>query len=380
MHTVPPASRVRALRRRLLEHYDRHRRDLPWRRETDPYRIWVSEVILQQTRVETAIPFYRRWMERFPTLEALAGADREEVMAAWSGLGYYRRARHLHEAARVVRDRSGGDLPSEARDLRSLPGVGPYTAGAVASIAFGRREPAVDGNARRVLSRLFDLDRTSAAEIEGLARVLVPSDRPGDFNQALMELGATVCRPRVPECARCPVEALCLARRRGTVRRRPSTRRPERVPVFEVGTAVLSSGQGRLLLARRPEEGLLGGTWEFPGAVAGSRESPAAAARRAAASWLGRDPGASSPGAACMIVPHAFSHRRHIYHVFRFLPVGEAEVDLRRAGRRAATGTGRDGLPAWTAAAWVGPRAADRRALPAAQRAILLSLLAEGLA
>jgi A/G-specific adenine glycosylase len=373
MDMLPPPSRVHALRRRLLDHYDRHRRDLPWHRESDPYRIWVSEVILQQTRVETAIPYYRRWVERFPTLEALAGADREEVMAAWSGLGYYRRARHLHEAALVLRDRSGGELPSEARDLRALPGIGAYTAGAVASIAFGRREPAVDGNARRVLSRLFDLELPRAAELQGLARALVPPDRPGDFNQAVMELGATVCRPRAPECTRCPVEGLCLARRRGTARCRPGTRRAERVPVFAVGTAVLSSTEGRVLLARRPEEGLLGGTWEFPGALAGSRESPAGAARRAARCWLGRDPAASSSEAAWAVVPHAFSHRRHLYHVFRFLPVEEAEVDLRRVDCR----TGRDGIPAWTAAAWIRPDAAGRRALPSAQRAILRSLLAE---
>jgi A/G-specific adenine glycosylase len=368
---------MRALRRRLLDHYDRHRRDLPWRGETDPYRIWVSEVILQQTQVKTAVPFYRRWVERFPTLEDLAGADREEVMAAWSGLGYYRRARHLHEAARAVLDRSGGELPREARELRALPGIGPYTAGAVASIAFGRREPAVDGNARRVLSRLFDLELPSAAGLRGLAGALVPPDRPGDFNQALMELGATVCRPHGPKCAICPVEELCLARRRGTVQGRPATRRAAPVPVFTVGTAVLSSSAGRILLARRPEEGLLAGTWEFPGALAGDRESPAGAARRAARSWLGRDPAVSVPEAAWAVVPHAFSHRRHVYHVFRFPPVEEVEVGLRRADFPAGSGVEPDGIPPWTAAVWVRPRAAGRRALPAAQRVILRSVLAD---
>ncbi len=374
--TLLPPSRVRAVRRRLLDHYDRHRRNLPWRGETDPYRIWVSEVILQQTRVETAIPFYRRWVERFPTLEALAGSDREEVMAAWSGLGYYRRAWLLHEAARVVRDRMGGELPAEARDLRALPGIGPYTAGAVASIAFDRPEPAVDGNARRVLSRLFDLERPSADELERLARDLVPTDRPGDFNQALMELGSTVCHPRVPRCAACPLEGLCLARRRGTIARRPTPLRRGEVPVFAVGTAVLSSPAGRVLLARRPDAGLLGGTWEFPGALADRRESPARAARRTARSWLGRDPAPPSPGAAWTVVRHAFSHRRHIYHVFRFRPVEETEIDV-RAVRPAAAATGRDGIPAWTAAAWVALGAAGRRSLPAAQRAILRSLLAD---
>ncbi|HET6342523.1 MAG TPA: A/G-specific adenine glycosylase, partial [Gemmatimonadota bacterium] len=273
---------MRTVRRRLLDHYDRHGRDLPWRGETDPYRIWVSEVILQQTRVETAIPFYRRWMERFPTLEALAGADSEAVMAAWSGLGYYRRARHLHRAALMVRDRLDGVLPSKADDLRKLPGIGAYTAGAVASIAFGRREPAVDGNARRVLSRLFDLERPSGAALARLAGALVPADRPGDFNQALMDLGATVCLPRVPRCTACPLETLCLARRRDTVPERPAPRQRREIPEFAVGVAVISSPRGQVLLARRPDEGLLGGTWEFPGALAGRREGPARAAWRAA--------------------------------------------------------------------------------------------------
>lgn len=368
--------RIRSLRGRLLDHYDRHRRELPWRGETDPYRIWVSEVILQQTRVETAIPYYRRWMERFGTLEALAEADREEVMAAWSGLGYYRRARNLHAAARLVRDDRGGELPAEPAELAALPGIGPYTAGAVASIAFGRRAPAVDGNARRVLTRLFDLERPTAAELERLARALVPADRPGDFNQALMELGATVCRPRAPRCDACPLGRLCVARRRGTLDRRPTPGRRRQVPLFTVGTAVLSSPEGRVLLARRPERGLLGGTWEFPGAIAGRRESPAGAARRAARSWLGRDPARPLPRAAWTVVPHAFSHRRHLYHAFRFGPVEETEVDV-RAALGQAQGPERDGLPAWTAAAWVTPAAAGRRSLPAAQRAILCSILAE---
>lgn len=374
MGTMPP-SRVRALRRRLLDHYDRHRRDLPWRSEKDPYRIWVSEVLLQQTRVETVVPFYRRWVERFPTLEALAEADGDEVLAVWSGLGYYRRARHLHAAARLVRDRGGG-LPSEARELRALPGVGPYTAGAVASIAFGRPEPAVDGNARRVLSRLFDLDRPTAGGLEALARALVPDDRPGDFNQALMELGATVCRPRLPECGGCPLGSLCLARERGTVARRPASRRRPDAPRFVVGTAVLASTEGRFLLARRPEDGLLAGTWEFPSAIAQPRESAARAARRAAERWLGGQAPSASPRAAWAIIPQAFSHRRHVYHAFRFGTVAEGSVEFR--GMKHPTGViERDGLPAWTAAEWVEPAAAGRRALPAAQKAILRSVTAE---
>ncbi|MGH7564189.1 MAG: A/G-specific adenine glycosylase [Gemmatimonadota bacterium] len=367
MRVSLPSSRVRAIRRRLLVHYDRERRELPWRGEADPYRIWVSEVILQQTRVGTAIPFYRRWLDRFPTLEALAASDPEDVRAAWSGLGYYRRAENLHRAARIVRDRLGGRLPTEADQLMGLPGIGPYTAGAVASIAFGRREPAVDGNARRVLARLFDLEDPGGAELARLAGALVPPDRPGDFNQALMELGATVCRPRRPLCEACPVEAICQARSRGTVDKRPRAAPARAVPEEVVGTAIIMSQRGRILLARRPAQGLLGGMWEFPGAIADADEPPQAAAGRALRALLGR--GILEDGictSALTVVPQAFSHRRLVYHAFLF-ELGR-EIAPRRTGARASA-AGR-GIPAWTAAEWVSLAAAGERALPAAQRTI----------
>ena len=205
------------IRRRLLSAYDVGKRDLPWRGEEDPYRIWVSEVMLQQTRVETVVPYYRAWMDRFPTVEALAEADEDEVLRAWQGFGYYSRARRLREGARVVRERFGGCLPRSSLELRDLPGVGEYTAGAVASIAFGEVVPAVDGNVKRVLARLFDVPTPSPAELRALAADLVDPKRPGDFNQALMELGATVCTPRAPLCGECPLDSICLALERGTV-------------------------------------------------------------------------------------------------------------------------------------------------------------------
>ncbi len=198
-----------ALRRALLAFYDARRRDLPWRRDPDPYRVWVSEVMLQQTRVDAVVPYYERWLRRFPTLHALATAEPDEVLRAWEGLGYYARARNLHRAARVVRERHAGDVPSEPAALRELPGVGDYTAGAIASIAFGRREPAVDGNVRRVLARLLDVADPPPARLRAVAAALVPAERPGDFNQALMELGALVCTARVPRCADCPVRGVC---------------------------------------------------------------------------------------------------------------------------------------------------------------------------
>jgi len=295
------AARAPKIRSRLLRAYDEGKRELPWRGETDPYRIWVSEIMLQQTRVETVIPYYKAWLDQFPTLEALAGAEETEVLRAWQGLGYYSRARNLHRGARVVRDRFHGELPQDPETLRSLPGVGEYTAGALASIAFDRVAAAVDGNVRRVLSRLFDLPKPGQAELRSLATELVDPSRPGDFNQALMELGALICTPRSPDCGECPLKDHCAALASGTVEERPAGK--ERKPVPEVHVAVLvmaaqgraldgpgtlgdgsgSHGDGpgshddspgrdkgpeggvRFFLRRRPPEGLLARMWEFPG-------------------------------------------------------------------------------------------------------------------
>jgi len=221
--------RVRALRATLLAHYDRHRRDLPWRRTRDPYAIWVSEVMLQQTRVETVVPYYLRFLERFPTVASLAEAPAERVHAAWSGLGYYRRARLLHEGARTVVRDCGGVLPSDRKALLALPGIGTYTSGAIASIAFGLPAPAVDGNVERVLTRVFALAGAPEREpthtrIATIAARLADSDRAGDVNQALMELGATVCTPASPACDRCPWTSECAARSLGQTGRFPERR------------------------------------------------------------------------------------------------------------------------------------------------------------
>ena len=344
--------------RALLDWFDGVRRDMPWRRDRDPYRVWVAEVMLQQTRVEAVVPYYERWMRRFPDLDTLAGAEVDEVLAEWEGLGYYSRARNLHAAARVVRDARGGEIPDTAADLRALPGVGDYTAGAVASIAFDRREPAVDGNARRVLSRLFDLAAPTAGELRDRAARLVPAERPGDFNQALMELGATICRPRSPLCAECPLRSSCLALSRGTVAERPGRSPKPSTPSFDVGVAVAVSPRGRTLLVRRPEDGMLGGMWEFPGRVAEAGEPVREAAMRALAGLLS---GArlSRPIAT---VDHLYSHRRHVYRAFLFECAEEAAPDP------AAVTTG-----GWTAAAWESFDAAARP-LSAAQRRIARAL------
>lgn len=251
----------RDLVERLSAWFVREKRDLPWRKTRDPYRIWISEAMLQQTRVETAIPYYGRFLEAFPTVEALAGAKEDAVLAAWSGLGYYRRARALRVSAQAIVERHGGRFPDDVERLLELPGIGPYTAGAVASIAFGRREALVDGNVRRVLSRLSG--ETEESALWSLARSLVPAEDPGDWNQALMELGALVCAPREPRCERCPIADLCIAKRDDRVAELPAPR--ARPSTIEVDVVVLAATRnGRWLLERRPSTGRMAGMWQMP--------------------------------------------------------------------------------------------------------------------
>lgn len=259
---------------RLVAWYRRHRRDLPWRRTGDPYAVWISEVMLQQTRIAAVLPYYRRWMERFPSAAALAAAPLDDVLAAWSGLGYYGRARNLHAGAREVVERWGGRLPGSAAELRELPGIGRYTAGAIASIAFGRREPLVDGNVARVLARLHAIedDVKSAAAARRLWQIageMVPDDAPGDFNQALMELGQEVCTPVGPRCDACPVMDACAARAAGRVHELPvvGKRTPDAARPLLALQAAWVERRGRVLLARRRPEGLFGGLWELPQAA-----------------------------------------------------------------------------------------------------------------
>ena len=249
----------------LLRWFDGRDRDIPWRGTRDPYPLLVAEVMAQQTRIETAIPFHRRFLARFPDVDALAAADEDEVLKLWEGLGYYARARNLRRAARIVVEEHGGRFPESAPELRRLPGVGPYTAGALASLAFGRPEPAVDGNARRVLSRLHDLETPTASSLDDRARALLRTvpQRPGALNQALMDLGSAVCTPRRPRCGECPLADHCLARRRGTIALRPPARARAR-PSERCEAAAVVRRAGRILVLRRPADGLLGGLWDFP--------------------------------------------------------------------------------------------------------------------
>jgi A/G-specific adenine glycosylase len=255
--------------KKLLAWYAVHGRDLPWRRTSDPYAIWVSETMLQQTRVETVLPYYARWVERFPTLASLAEADLSEVLRLWEGLGYYRRAHHLHAAARQVVQQRGGRLPTSIDGWRELPGVGPYTAAAVAAIACQVDVLALDGNLRRVLARVLDLDldvRTPQGErlLRAFGQAHLPAGRAADFNQALMDLGALICTSRGPVCGLCPLLDACQARRHDRVLLRP-VRRQRRRPVSELAAAAVLWRNGEVLVGQRPADGLLAGMWEFPG-------------------------------------------------------------------------------------------------------------------
>ncbi len=322
---------------RLLSWYRAGHRSLPWRGQPTAYQVWISEIMLQQTQVATVAPRFRRFLERFPDVQALAAAEREEVLREWQGLGYYSRARHLHQAAgRLVRER-GGALPCTGAEWRAVEGVGPYTAAAIASIAFGEPLPVVDGNVVRVAARLWRLpgEPTRAAFRRQIAERLEPliaAVHPGDFNQAMMELGATVCRPRRPACAACPLAADCAAHRHGQVEQFPQ-RRPRLLPPhYEVAVAILVAGE-RFLVARRPERQMLGGMWELPGGKLLAGETPVAAVARECQEELGV---AVRPKLALPTVRHAYSHFSVTLHPFVCelcqagdQPVAEVAAELR---------------------------------------------------
>ncbi|MBK8618099.1 MAG: A/G-specific adenine glycosylase [Anaerolineales bacterium] len=257
--------------RLLLDWYHQHgRTSMPWRNHPDPYAVWVSEIMLQQTRVETVIPYFEKWMNLFPNVNALANSSEQDVLNAWEGLGYYSRARNLHKAAKIVASKFNGELPRDLTELRSLPGIGRYTVGAIASMAFGMDEPTLDGNLRRVFSRLFDVDifaDSPAGEkiLWELAAQNLPKGQAGDYNQALMDLGSMICTPKNPRCLLCPLMKICEARQHGTQELRPVLKPKKVVPQYVHAAAVIIQ-RGRVLLAQRPLDGLLGGMWEFPNA------------------------------------------------------------------------------------------------------------------
>jgi A/G-specific adenine glycosylase len=305
--------------RRLLAWFDSQARDLPWRVQRTPYRVWVAEVMLQQTQVETVKGYYRRFLDAFPTVRDLADASQEDVLKLWEGLGYYRRARALHRAARRVIEDFGGDLPSDPDILRSLPGIGYYTAGAVASIAFGVLAPAVDGNVRRVMARILALPAPGRVELEDAVRVWMPDDAAGDFTEALMELGAILCTPSSPRCLLCPWHDPCRARAEGRQEAYPAPKQRKTTPHYDVTAAVTlresdnAGGEVRVLVARRPQDGMLGGLWEFPGGKREKGETLPTCLRRELQEELDVD---VTVGEQLTVVAHAYTHFRITLYAF----------------------------------------------------------------
>lgn len=321
-----------AIRQKLLGWYDSAARNLPWRQTRDPYAIWVSEVMLQQTRVETVIPYYRRFLESFPTPSALAAADEDAVLSHWSGLGYYRRARLLHAGVREVVARYGGAVPRDADARRSLPGVGRYTAGAIGSIAFDKEEPIVDGNVTRVLARVFRIDTPVGTSVTSKrlwneAARLVPGARPGAFNQALMELGATVCTPKQPRCEACPIAADCQAYASGEVDSLPVPQARKSPTEMNLAAVVATRGRGsdQLLWLIRSEQSLFGGLWGLPTIEreASARSDAREALREAGISArLDQEPKGR--------VEHVLTHRRLRVDLFRATSAKAQESKRRR--------------------------------------------------
>ena len=305
------------LRSRLLKWYREEQRDLPWRHTNDPYRIWVSEIMLQQTQVKTVVPYYERWVESFPTVEDLARAREVKVLKHWEGLGYYSRARNLHRAANIVTQEFGGQVPDTVEPLSQLPGIGRYTAGAVLSIAFGKRAPVLDGNVKRVLSRWFCISEngataTSQQRLWKIAESVLPNRNVGAFNQALMELGATVCLPKNPVCLFCPVKSDCEANRQNRQGEFPQAKAKRVSKKIEVSAAVIWR-RDRVFIQQRPQKGLMGGLWEFPGGKREKNETPEACLAREIREELGV---VIEVGEKLMIVKHTYTQFRVTLHVF----------------------------------------------------------------
>ncbi|EIG27539.1 A/G-specific adenine glycosylase [Streptococcus parasanguinis F0449] len=267
--TMWEEEKIASFREKLLVWYDAHKRDLPWRRTQDPYKIWISEIMLQQTRVDTVIPYYERFLDWFPTVADLAQAPEEKLLKAWEGLGYYSRVRNMQKAAQQIMENHGGVFPSSYEEISKLKGIGPYTAGAIASIAFGLPEPAVDGNVMRVLARLFEVDYdigvpTNRNIFQAMMEILIDPARPGDFNQALMDLGSDIESPVNPRPEESPVKEFSAAYQHGTMGRYP-IKAPKKKPVPVYLTAfIIKDSQGRYLLEKNEREGLLSGFWHFP--------------------------------------------------------------------------------------------------------------------
>lgn len=344
--------------------FEHNRRPMPWRStgadgRRDPYRVWISEVMLQQTRVDQATPYFERFTAAFPTLPDLAAADLDEVLLLWEGLGYYSRARNLHQAAREVAVTYDGRVPEDEASFRRLPGVGAYTAAAVLSLAFDAPLAALDGNVIRVLTRVFavadDAGRAAVRNrLQHLATALLDRRQPGRFNEAVMELGATVCTPRQPLCGECPLASVCAARRQGEQERFPVIAKKAPVPHHDIAAAVITDPAGRILIQQRPVDAMLGGLWEFPGGKVKAGETPAEACVREVHEELGIE---VETGAPLAMIRHAYSHFRITLHAFA-----------------ASRVSGEPRHHAGEAVAWVAPADLGGYAFPRANRRLIAIL------
>jgi A/G-specific adenine glycosylase len=306
------------IRKKLQAWYRKNGRSLPWRGVADPYRVWISEVMLQQTQVDTVIPYYSRWMLRFPDLAALASAQEQEVLQVWEGLGYYSRARNILRCARVLVKDHAGKLPRDVDQLKTLPGIGAYIAGAIASIAFGIKAAALDGNLKRVLARLAEFrlavsDAKNATVLKDMLLEILPDKNPGDLNQAFMDLGATICLPRNPLCAECPLKLECTAFQKGIQNELPVKTKKAPVPHYQVAAAVIVK-DNKALIDKRSSSGLLGGLWEFPGGKVEAGETLADALIRELREELGVKIAVGEPLGSYR---HAYTHFKVTVHTFK---------------------------------------------------------------
>lgn len=367
----PPASLagvfdIAAFRRALLGWFAVSARDLPWRRTLDPYHVWLSEIMLQQTQMDRAVGYFERFLERFPTILSLDAAGEDEVLKLWEGLGYYSRARNLRKAARVVVERHGGVFPRRHEDIRALPGIGPYTAGAIASVAYNAPLPAVDANVLRVFSRLLDMaepvgEPSARRRIEAAASELLdPQDARG-FNQALMELGALVCAPRKPDCPACPLAGFCLARERGTALSRPVLKPGPEIIRIDMACGVLAS-RGRLYIQKRKPDDVWPGLWEFPGGVMEQGETPEQALVREFREETELD---VAPAGKIAVVRSSYTRYRITMHGF-FCRMN-ADLDPERAFR----------LNEATEARFVAPAELGRFAFPSGHARLVAKVLTD---
>jgi A/G-specific adenine glycosylase len=332
----------------LLTWYDREAAPLPWRSASpDPYRVWLSEIMLQQTQAETVKAYYQRFLAAYPDVCALAAAPLDDVLKLWEGLGYYSRARNLHNTARIVAGEMGGNFPTSPQELQKLPGIGRYTAGAVGSIAFNQPAPVLDGNVIRVFARLTDLaddvtQSATRAKLWALAETWMPSERPGDYNQALMDVGRMICKPRNPLCTECPLRIHCHAHANGTQAQRPVKAKKAPTPHYDVAAGIIRNAEGRILIAQRPLDGLLGGLWEFPGGKQEAGETLPEALRRELREELGIE---VEVGALFVAVRHAFTHFKITLHAYECQHTGGQP---RRLGVRDFAWVEQDALSAYS--------------------------------